>query len=363
MLHLSIAMHLTNPYAAERVAVNGPLFHRWLPDGQEDALVFPSDSSQNSLRVWFSRRGYVDNGLVRFAIDRREVDEGVMSRQGILDAGPLRGEATFAQLSASEMAAIRENRCGSDDYLRVGKRVAEFLCRSLQPLLGMLKFQYGQSWIDELLPWDSRRESLGQYCHGNFQLKWRETVDAEWLPFLPDTCRITLRSPFLDSDAYREFLTQEDWRRIQDAFGALPSPPLALRIAGRAHELSGLGLEAEAYIQAVTALELALECFLDVRAQEYGQAAVATLRAFATQGLSYQLTVVSAASGKIDSATLDAAVRGINTRNGVVHEAKSTAGLGVADLLAIRKCVQILLGLPELKSPHNSGANGVLASN
>lgn len=363
MLYLSIAMHVTDPYASERIAVNGPLFHRWLPDGPKDELVFPSDASQNSLRVWFSRRGYIDAGFVRFAIDRCEVDEDVMCRQGILDAGPLRGEATFAQVSASEMAAIREDRRGSDDYLRAGKRVAKFLCRTLRSLLDLLRFHYGQSWIEELLPWDSRRESLGQYCQGNFQLKWRENVDAEWLPFLPDECRTTVISRLLGSDDYTEFLTQEDWRQIQVALNELPSPPLALRIAGRAHELSSLGFESEAYIQAVTALELALEWFLDVRAQEYGQAAVATLRSFATQGLSYQLTVVAAASGKIDSATLDAAVRGITTRNDIVHQAKLTTGLDVGDLRAIRKCVQFLLDLPKLKSPHYSGGNEVLAPN
>ena len=66
---------------------HGPLFHRWLPDGQQDSIVLDTGHPNSDLEVWFERRGFVDDGWIRFDYKRREVDPEIMSKQGVLDAG------------------------------------------------------------------------------------------------------------------------------------------------------------------------------------------------------------------------------------------------------------------------------------
>jgi len=38
---------------------NGPLFDRWLPDGQKDAVALNTGDSHATLTVWFARMGYM----------------------------------------------------------------------------------------------------------------------------------------------------------------------------------------------------------------------------------------------------------------------------------------------------------------
>jgi hypothetical protein len=64
----------------------GPLFARWLPDGEMDKLSIPTDDSDIQLHVWIERRGYVD-GLIHYDYKRKEVDENLMTRQARLDGG------------------------------------------------------------------------------------------------------------------------------------------------------------------------------------------------------------------------------------------------------------------------------------
>lgn len=361
MLYLSIGMFIADLTMLMPDAPNGPLFHRWLPDGEKDALIFPFDSSDKSLHVWFVRRGRMDGGIVQYSSDKYEVDESVMSRQGWLDAGPLRGAATFAHVSEAEMEAIRSDRRGSIEYLSVGKRVVDFLFTPLQALLDMLRLQYGQYWLTALAPWDSRNASLGGYCQGKFHLKWRESEVDEWRPFLPDEPSVSVRALQIPGRGYAEFLTKDDWKTIGDNLTFPYSHPLALRIAGRAHELKNNGFVAESYVQAVTALELALEHYLASRSTAFGKAAEGALRAFTSQPLTQQLLVLAIATGAVDAEAAQAGARVIEARNKIVHEAKEPPSMSESDLLGVLKCIQNLLGLSELKLPRLTNGNQVAA--
>jgi hypothetical protein len=361
MLHLSIGMFIADSSILMPDGPNGPLFNRWLPDGEKDALVFPSESPDKSLRVWFVRRGRMDGGFVRYDSNKHEVDESVMSRQGWLDAGPLRGEAKFALVSAAEMEAIRSDRRGSTEYLTIGKRIVDFLFTPLQGLLDTLRLQYGQYWLTALSPWDSRIASLGGYCQGTFHLKWRESVQDEWRPFLPDEPRQSVHALPVPGRGYTEFLTKEDWKTIGDTLIFRSTHPLALRIAGRAHELKNNGFVAESYIQAVTALELALEHYLVSRSTAFGKASEGALGAFTSQPLTQQLLVLAIATGVVDAEAAQAGTRVIEARNKIVHEAKDPPSLSEPDLLGVLKCIQNLLGLGELKLPRLTNVNQIAA--
>jgi hypothetical protein len=70
-----------------RFRLNGPLFHRWLPDGEKDGITLNTQVPNTSLRVWFKRWGFVSDGQIEFKLNEEKVDSGIMSKQGVLEAG------------------------------------------------------------------------------------------------------------------------------------------------------------------------------------------------------------------------------------------------------------------------------------
>jgi hypothetical protein len=350
MLLLSFAIHLDAIQLDHFVPPHGPLFHRWLPDGRNDAVALPTADNRNSITLWFERRGFVEGGFIRYDRNRSEVDQAIMRRQGNLEAGHVLGEAEYAALTESELTAIRSDGGGTSEYIGFGKRVVQFLQPPLSAFVDLLRTQYGQYWLPELRPWDSRRESLGAYCSTTLWLRWRERPDQEWRRFLPTDQSSTIVVEALPRRGCGEYLTEADWRHIQATFQGCGNAPLALRVLARAHELQDTGHVREALIQAVTGIELSIESFLTARNTRRSSKIVLPPQFF-NLPLKAQLAVVVTASDLVPEATLERATKAIDLRNDIVHEGKACNDPSWELLLALMECGQALLGLTELKSP------------
>jgi hypothetical protein len=108
----------------------------------------------------------------------------------------------FAGASPEELAALSKDDKGSAQYLALGKRVVNFLSPPLIALVETLRVRLGQYWLHELRSWDSRTESLGQYCR-MLQLRWRQSPSDEWVNFVPNTPTIELvHGEFQNSRAF-----------------------------------------------------------------------------------------------------------------------------------------------------------------
>jgi hypothetical protein len=154
----------------EEVPVNtpfdprGPLFTRWLPNGRADAIVLNLDSD-TKLELWFERRGYVEpHGFIAFDYKRREVDEGVMRRQLLLDAGPLSGMLDLRNINDAQLTAVTDNKQDDPAYIALGRKVIMLISQPIRSMLSILRANYGQYWIRPLEPWDYQEGSIGAYC-------------------------------------------------------------------------------------------------------------------------------------------------------------------------------------------------------
>jgi hypothetical protein len=356
-LHLRFAINLRDYGVDDFQRPNGPLFHRWLPNGRADALSIATADSRNRLTVWFERRGYIDASFIRYDTQRTEVDEEIMRRQARLDAGPIRGEAQFVHVSNAELQAILEDRVGSSEYIELGRRIIEFLYPPLSTLIGVLRIQYGQHWLPELRSWDSRSQSLGSYCSSTFYLHWRDGEDSDWRKFQPTDLSQTIRAERLPGRGYAEYLTQDDWRRIQTSFSPKAQIPLALRVVGRAHQLRDSDHISEAFVQAVTGLELAIEHFLNARATGLSKDTSELAHQLTGLPLKVQLSILAIATSLVPKATLDLALGAIDLRNKIVHEGATNDDPDRKMFLAIIECVKGLLDLGELKTPSLGNGN------
>jgi hypothetical protein len=142
-----------------------------------------------------------------------------------------------------------------------------------------------------------------------------------------------------------EYLTEEDWRTIQSSFDPKAEQPLASRQFVRAQELMDGGHLAEAVIQAVTGIELAIEYF----ARSRGVDTVAAQQFF---DLPIKVQLAILAAGLVAPTTLDKAVRAIELRNGIVHEGIRPERDPTESLVGeLTKCGQALLGTSRFKTP------------
>jgi len=338
-------LHLKNFDIDEMNRPEGPLFHRWLPDGLTDALVIPTADERNQLTAWFRRRGHVQDSFIRYS-DKSEVDATVMRRQNRLDAGPLLGEARYVNVSSEELDAMRADAKDTSPYIAVGKRVAAFVAESVGPLIDRLRTHYGQYWLPELHPWDARSQSLGSYCSG-LQIEWREADGEPWRKFRP-TGNVTNITVAVSSTG-DQYLTESDWRSLQQTFKP-QAASLALSIFARAHELHDTGHVAEALVQAVTAVELAVNEYVAGRIGALK--IVASLGQFEDLPLKTKVAILLGSTNLLPLATVEDIVAAINLRNDIVHEGKRPQTSTYALFGALAKCVSALAGPIKTPSLH-----------
>ena len=169
----------------------GPLFHRWLPQASESAIDVRVETGH--LQLWFERRGYTDNNMVRFSFERHEVDDSIVQKQGKLDAGPLFGRLRITNVSSGDLDVLRHDRIGDTRYVELGKNIIESVNPVVERLSRLLRVRYGQHWLKEMQVWDSRYISLGAICTG-WDMRWSDDNGSNWRSFKPDKMVRKLRS-------------------------------------------------------------------------------------------------------------------------------------------------------------------------
>src|SRR5438105_10911732 len=101
------------------------VFHRWLPNGEQDALIFDMKDPDIELKIWFERWGVVENGLIKYKSGVREFDAAIIPTQGYLVAGPLFGQLSMNNLAVEDGESLQENKKDDPHYINLGKRVVK----------------------------------------------------------------------------------------------------------------------------------------------------------------------------------------------------------------------------------------------
>lgn len=336
---------------------HGPLFHRWLPDGEKDSIVLDTADPDAELKVWFERRGFVEGGFIEFDYGRRELDPELIPKQAVLDAGPLLGLLQIQGLSKRVLASLGQDKAGDAEYVALGKRVVKrLLCPPVSRFIDTLRTNYGQYWIRRLEEWDSREESLGSYC-SLLGLSW--SLDGQtWRDFRPDedVIRITGRL----QRHFPGYLTREGWLELGEAVRERYEPSLGAFILAGTHQLLDQGNMRHALIEGVTALELALG---DLIRRKLGTAEslVDSMSAFWNLPLPARVITVAAISGKIDSQDMEHTIKAIEMRNKVVHEGWSPSNEAGVHLPGLLNTVAALLPGPAFRFPSAYPSNTIMS--
>jgi hypothetical protein len=336
---------------------NGPLFHRWLPDGENDLLRLNTSDQTILLTAWFKRRGYVRDSFIEFAWDKFEVDPTIMERQAILDAGPIIGCIYVSEIPENQFQKIIQNKVGDPDYIAFGKRIIRAIIPPLMRLIRVLKINYGQYWLKDLYDWDSRSESLGAYC-SHLQLKWRQNPESEFNPFRPTENQVNIIVPKLSKEFWMEYMQKEDFKKLTEILNSDYAPRLSETTLFRAHKNRAEGNLSNAFIDAHTALELAITDRIK-SGKSKSKKFLSALNEFWNLPIRTQLISFLATHDLFDETEIELVLAAIDIRNKIVHEGylpiQDTETMNRLD--AIINTTSKIINPPEWKNPYMYSGN------
>lgn len=235
----------------------GPLFHKWLPDNEKSAIILQAFRENIKIKVWFERRGLVKNGEIIYDAQKKEVDTSRLSKQYLLSGGYLFGSFEMTDITQEELEVMTQNLQGNDLYVNLGKRIAKMLAPPIIIFVDILRINYGQYWLRQFHKWDSQKQSIGSYCRRIF-LRWKTGSDNIRHNFIPNKLVNKIILEMWDDDKYLSYLTSEDWEDIRKLVKTDFTPDLAIEILNRAHEEWDHNNYSRAIVDAITALEIAI---------------------------------------------------------------------------------------------------------
>jgi len=354
ILRLKFAIRSTEPFSFDRRV--GPLFHRWLPNGETDALVLQTDDPNASLRVWTERRGYVRDGQIEYDLDHNEIDPAVIPRQGVVDGGYVFGRLEITDVQQTIIDVVEADTVGDETYVALGKRVVKLLHPPLSRFFMLLKTNFGQYWIRELEKWDSRKSSLGSYCD-SLNMKWSLNESGPWRPFIPDQKRQSLTVTVPDPRQLAEFLTETDWRSIPELLNNEYEPTTGAKLLIRTYEYVENNDAKNALIEGVTALEVAVSQL--VRTKLKSPELESSINSF-LKNSSTQAQLIGIATGLASlQENLNHAINAINLRDKVIHEGWNPSDTALTEVRGLIKAVSTILG-SKFKFPHKNAGNIIM---
>ena len=334
ILRLGLRMDDGDPRAFPRN--HGPRFHRWLPNGEADAIALTGPKDPVRVSVWFDRRGFVRDGFIVFDETRREVDPLVIPRQAVLDAGPLLGRVEV-EVSHDEMTAIHSNDQGGSAYVGVGKRVVKALQPLLSALVDLLRVDFGQYWLPEFDMWDSRTWTLGAYCGSVLGLRFSDDEGATWgRRFEPDHSRTTgmLQTIVMGGTIGADYIREEDWTTLPSRLRLDEKRPISDEIVVAAHELLDRGNYRHALMEAFVALELVVEEICGARRRTAGPKLSSVIDQLERAGLAPLILALPmlAPDRTFQRRDIEGAVEAYGLRNRATHEGWTPTSAGASKL-------------------------------
>jgi hypothetical protein len=345
---------------------SGPFFHRWLPDGEKDAIALDTGEPDVDLSVWFERLGFVGHDSIVFDPERREVDPDVMRTQAVLAAGPLVGSLEIRGLGEDAIAAVRGGRIGDVEYVALGKRIVRsLLVPHVNRFLRILRVSYGQHWIVELGEWDSRYRSLLEYCEWPLGLTWSLDGGDTWAAFGPGPLEGGSRAKQrydgkVFPDVCREYLSEADWRELGSLIRGGYEPSTAALVLAQAHRFLDRGDVSQAIIEGVCALEVAVYEF--VRRKHGGDPdLVEYVKSFWGLPLRAQVVVVATTLGGIREKDIKDSVELVDVRNTILHEGGGVPDHAVSCMAGLMSTVVALLAGQTFRFPSSTPALAIMS--
>lgn len=317
----TIVLRFTAALSRTEVVPNGPLFHRWVPDDERDAIELTPETSPDPgarptrLRVWFAPRGS-EGGLLRYDPNGSPFPANVVARYAKAEGGPVHAELTIDGVSESSVAALAAHQRDSPEYEALGARVYKAIHNPIASFIALLKTVYGQCWLVPPEHYDADKIPLLHYFRA-MEARWRLETEAAWHPFTPGMRGPRIFVEILSPREYREYLTERDWRALGELSSVTRRAPFAAEVLSRAALLLMQDDIRAAAVEGYAGLEVALESFVHARSKD--PIVLAIRKVFDHErNLEVKFAMI-APLAKVAPEDYSAAVPAIHARHKIVH--------------------------------------------
>jgi len=297
---------------------HGPIFHRWLPEGESDSIFIRTKSRNVIVKAWFERCGFVQDGWITFDYKKRETDSNIIKRQAKLDSGPLRVSIQVKGVTKQDITTLAKVVQGDKDFIRIGKRVIKILNESVIPFIDTLRYYYGQYWLQGLNKWNSAEETLGSYFR---KIYTQYSIDRgkTWQDFTPDKIETKAHVFVVLPSDFSAYISQEDWKSLDNIDPCEFKLTLSIKLLQTAHQLMEEGDFKQAIIEGNTALEVAISDLFKDRISLSKQLKK-EMESFWQLKIRAQLTVIASLIQGLSRDDIENSIEMVKVRNKIVHE-------------------------------------------
>lgn len=329
---------------------NGPTFHRFLPNNKLDKLERNLDSFDGKISFWFEKRGEKKGGFIKYNYSKKLIKEEDISRQAILDGGVLFGEVSINDIPIELLQILKDNKTGDVEYVSFGEKIVEEIIKHSNNLINIFRYLFRQHWVENLIDWDSRLQSLGSYCNHELSMKYTIDNGVTWNEFLPDKKRLEVHATSNIISDYSDFILQKDWTLIKDLFESDFETSTTSLFLSNANEAFNNGDLKKAFIEAVTALEAAIESVLKDNT-EFTKSIKRSIQSFHNLPLPSQYSLICLLSGKVEINDIENSLKAIKVRNDIVHDGESPKETDIILLKSLFKSISKIINEPVCKFP------------
>jgi len=332
------------------------LFHRWLPNGQEDSIKLETRYPKTELKIWFERFGTVRNNEIVFDRVKQEVDPNIMNKNGILYSGPLFGLFVLKDITVEEKETLRKNEVNDPKYIEFGKKIIRIIDEPIIDLIDLLRIKYGQYWLNRFSRWDSKTTTVGNYFN-MFRINFSLDNGINWNKFYPQNVSVTGVS-IIGGD-YREYFTKNDWKNLSgdvkktSKFG---SASYVLREAEKLLQQKKMKL---AFIEGVSALDLALTELYHERFSSLPESQK-NVNTFLDLPLPIQLIGSLSLSKKITQNQIQNSLKAIKIRNKIAHTGYDPIREEIQVLRSLLGVILKLLNQSDFRFISSSTGNAIM---
>lgn len=335
----------------------GIRFHRWLPDGEKDAIDLDTIYPDTKIKLWFKRFGFDERGRIVFNDERKEVDPDLMNKQGSLESGPLFGKIESFKINNEELQVLKENKIGDKIYQNLGKRIIEIIDPTLIKFFYILRIHYGQYWLPEFKKFNSEKESIGYHLRFLW-MEWSSDNGKNWEELEPDNEYPVTTVEMSSPESFQKLITKTDWEKLPDILKEEHSESLASYTLARTHQYINEGDLKRAFFEGITSIELAIEKFIQNRIKN-NHIPKKNIKRFLNRSITIRL-VLLATIMDISKEDIENAVTAIKWRNKIVHQGWEPEFYAARkNLFSLLQVTSKFLQGPNFKFP-SAGGNAIM---
>jgi hypothetical protein len=338
----------------------GPAFHRFLPDNKLDKIERKLTSFDGLISFWFEKRGILSNSYIKYDNKKKLINEDLIPKQAILDAGPLFGEVTINKLSTKLKKVLEDNRTGNSEYVSFAKKLVKEITEYSNDLINIFRYLYKQYWIKNIDIWDSRYQSLGSFCKRDLSMQYSLDNGKTWKTFLPDEERHVVHLESNISDDYSDYISQNDWYDIKALYKSDFKATIASVFLTQANSTYDNGDLKKAFIETVTALEIAIEQVIN-KNPKITNSILKSIQSFKSIPRNSQFSLIAMLCENIYSNEIENSLKAIDIRNSIVHNGYNPKATDSKYLKSLLFSISKIIKEPVTKLPSVNRGNAIMS--